>query len=115
MGRTYLRTLGDCEKHSVVIQITCRACERVIYASPNQLIGIKRGRVEFLRGTYLEQIEPFMRCIGGSGHAGCGAKGARLAPLWPHEVPGLPRGVPVLQFLTADDRERRRLIRVARG
>ena len=114
MGRVYLTTLGDCEKHGVVLEIACPACGRVIYAAPDRLIGMTAGAARFIRATELAAIEPYLRCRGGSAQVGCGKKGARMRPLWPHEVPGLPKGVPVMAWLNGDDRERKRLVRMAR-
>lgn len=42
----------------------------------------------------------------------CGRRGARVAVVID---PPVPKGVPVIDFLRADDRERKRLIRIARG
>ena len=114
MGRVYLSTLGDCEKHGVVLEIACTACGRVVYAAPDRLIGLTAGAAQFIRATDLAAVEPFLRCRGGSAQVGCGKKVARMRPLWPHEVPGLPKGVPVIAWLNGDDRERKRLVRIAR-
>ena len=115
MGRTYVRTFGECDKHGLVIEITCTRCQRVAYASAYQMIGITtRSGFKILASTLIETIGPLLRCRGGKGAIGCQAKGARIAPLWPHELK-VPAGVPVLPFLNADERERNRLIRIARG
>lgn len=42
----------------------------------------------------------------------CGRKGARVDVVID---PPVPKGVAVIEFLRADDRERKRLIRIARG
>ena len=115
MGRTYLRTLGDCEKHGVVLSITCRACQRVAYVAPGFLIGLRSATAGGAREMRLDRFEHRMLCRGSNGEVGCGHRGARMKPLWPHEIPGVPKGVPVLPWLHADDRERQRMIRHARG
>jgi hypothetical protein len=115
MGRTYIHTLGDCKKHGLVLEITCLRCRRAVYRTPNELIGFQTRCGLVLRGTqYLDLLGPAMRCKGGKGSIGCGAKGARIRAVWPHELK-VPAGVPVIAFLNGDDRERKRLIRIARG
>lgn len=116
MGRTYLRTLSECRKHGTVFEIRCPACSRVIYSAPDRLSGVKLSSGDTIREhAYVEQIEPLLRCRGGAGTAGCGHKGAYVRVLWPHEVPGIPKGVPIIEWLNGDDRERMRLVRQARG
>ncbi len=57
MGRVYLITLGDCDKHGVVLEIACPACGRVIYAAPDRLIGMTAGSARLIRSTDLATIE----------------------------------------------------------
>lgn len=113
MGRTYLRTLGDCEHHGVVLKITCASCGREAFAAPSEFLAIGKARIK--RHTRLNDLQATLVCRGSQGVPGCGVRGAELRPLWAHEVPGIPAGVPVLPWLRADDRERKRLIRVARS
>ena len=115
MGRTYVRTLGDCNQHGLVIEIVCSRCGRAVYRAPADLIGYTTLAGYKIRPhMHVEMLGPVLRCKGGAGSIGCGGKGARIRAVWPHELK-VPAGVPALAFLNADDRERKRLIRIARG
>lgn len=115
MGRTYVRTLGDCEKHGLVLEITCDRCGRQAYLNGHDLIGLtSRLGWQIRREQHIDLLGPVLRCKGGRGTFGCGGKGAKVRAVWPHELK-VPAGVPAVAFLNADDRERRRLIRIARG
>jgi hypothetical protein len=115
VGRVYIRTFADCNKHGLVLKITCSRCRRAVYRHAADLVGIKTPAGREIRGHHeLEDVAPAMRCRGGKGSIGCGGKGAVIRACWPHELK-VPAGVPLLPFLNADDRERKRLIRVARG
>ena len=115
MGRTYVRTLGDCQKHGLIVEITCKHCGRQAYLAPPDLIGLT-SRLGWTIRSYqdLDMLMPVMRCKGGRGSFGCGGKGATVRAVWPHELK-VPAGVPAIAFLNANDRERKRLIRKARG
>jgi len=115
VGRTYVQTLGDCRKHGLIIEITCQKCMRQAYLLADDLIGLTSRMGWTIRAhQYLDLLQPVLRCKGGRGSFGCGGKGARVRAVWPHELK-VPAGVPAIAFLNADDRERKRLIRIARG
>ncbi|SFP62289.1 hypothetical protein [Sphingomonas rubra] len=116
MGRTYLHTLGNCDDKGAILAIKCGRCGRVVYVAPNALLR-RAGRAQghFLASAYLTAVERVLVCRGGQGTPGCGAKSAGIHAVWDHEIPGVPKGVPPLLWLNADDRERKRLVRQARG
>ena len=115
VGRKYLRDIGDCVKFGVVLEVTCPGCGKVRYLGALDLIGTTIATGTIRNWTKLGEIEPKLRCRGRPGAMwGCGHKGATIRDLWPDDQ-RVPAGVPVLAFLNADDRERERLIRKARG
>ncbi len=115
MGRKYLRDIGDCVKFGVVLEVTCPGCGKVCYLGALELIGTTIATGTIRNWTKLGEIEPKLRCRGRPGAMwGCGYKGAKIRDLWPDEH-RVPAGVPVIAFLNADDRERERMIRKARG
>jgi hypothetical protein len=115
VGRKYLRCIGDCVRLGVVLEVTCPGCGKIRYLTADQLIGTKLATGTITPETRLGEIEPKLRCRGRPGAMwGCGLKGGKIRDVWPddHRVPA---GVPVVPFLNADDRERERMIRKARG
>lgn len=72
------------------------------------------GRAERIRvSTEIDALGPRMVCRGRKGQFGCGHRGAdvRLTTT----LPATPAGIPPIQWLNADDRERKRLVQRARG
>ncbi|MCU6454366.1 hypothetical protein LPN01_09765 [Sphingomonas sp. A2-49] len=115
MGRIYVLTLGDAAKRGLILEIACLRCARVIYRHPTDFLGMKTPAGREIRShIYIEELGTMFRCRGAAGARGCGAKGARVVPRWKTELK-VPAGVPLLPFLNADDRERKRMIRAARG
>ena len=115
MGRIYIRTFADCAKHGMILEITCPRCMRVVYRRPDDIVGIKTPGGHQVRSHHdIEEVARAMRCRGEFGRKGCGAKGARLAALRSSELK-VPAGVPLLPYLNANERERTRLVRIARG
>lgn len=115
MGRVFVHTFGDADKHGLVLEITCSSCGRAVYRHPSDLVGFETRTGRRIRRHHeMNDVAPIMRCRGGKGSIGCGGKGAVIRACWPHELK-IPAGVPLLPFLNGDDRERKRLIRIARG
>ncbi len=115
MGRTYISTLADCRRHGPIIEITYHHCGRQAYLHADDLIGLTSRMGWTIREhQYLDLLQTVLRCNGGRGTFGCERKGAKVRAVWPHELK-VPAGVPAVAFLNADDRERKRLIRIARG
>jgi hypothetical protein len=99
-----LHTLSDCEKHGAMLLVTC-GCGREVWKAPGEFMRPRPG-VRKLRGwVAIDQLGLVLRCR-------CGRKGTRVTVSIDYRVPA---GVPVAAFLNADDRERKRMIRIARG
>jgi hypothetical protein len=115
VGRVYLHTLEACSRKGVLLAVKCGACERVVYLPADRIIGRTVGRRKITGAERLGDIEHLLVCRGGQGTAGCGAKAAGIRAVYDHEIPGIPKGIPPMIFLNADERERKRLVRKARG
>jgi hypothetical protein len=99
-----LRKLSDCEKHGAMLEVVC-GCGRQVWKAPGEFMRPPPG-VKKLRGwVEIADLGSRLRCR-------CGRKGARVNISIDYRVPA---GVPVAAFLNADDRERKRMIRIARG
>lgn len=115
MGRSFVHTLGDCAEYHLVVEIVCGGCGRAVYRAATELIGLTvRGSFVIPPEMPLAMLGTVLRCRGAGYSTGCGAKEAKARALRPREL-GIPPGVDPLAFLNADDRERRRLVRLARG
>ncbi|AOW22730.1 hypothetical protein AVM11_03440 [Sphingomonas melonis TY] len=109
-------TIGDCARHGIVVEVTCRGCGRRRYFVPGCLLASRDPRRRSLRlNIDLQRLGTMMRCSGGNGHVGCNTRGASVRGIHPDFLPRTPAGVPAIAWLNANDRERRRLERIARG
>ncbi len=107
MGRTYVCTLSDVSEKGLVLEIRC-PCGRVTWLAGVELVGrMVHGR-KVCGWHRWDDVGKHLRC------KGCNARGPDVAAKFPHEI-GVPKGVPVLPYLLADDRERKRMVRSARG
>jgi hypothetical protein len=105
MSYKSLRTLSDCQKHGAVLQVTCR-CGRLTWKGTMDFTH-PPDRAKRVHGwVEIEDLAKRLRC------RGCGHRAAEIRVV---HTPPVPKGVPVLPFLNADDRERKRMIRIARG
>lgn len=107
MGRTYIRTLDDVDKKGLVLKAVCE-CGHIGWLGARWLYGKKLGGKKITRWYTPEEAAPVLRC------RVCKRRGPKLMALH-HQETGAPAGVPLLPFLQADDRERKRMIRQARG
>ena len=124
MQRRSLETFGDCSKHRLGIVAECLGCGRKVQFSAAQLAAHFQRRK--LPGR-LAAVGGYFVCRGRGAIRGCGHRGARLSPAFfepPPEPPGappalaeyVPGGVDPKAWARArDDRQRRWLIRKARG
>lgn len=107
MGRIYISTLAEVAQRGVVLLVEC-PCGRKRWMGPADLIGRKvDGQMVRSYHNYAD-IARHLRC------KVCNRRGVSIRALYPSEI-GVPQGVAVLPFLQADDRERKRMVRQARG
>jgi len=99
-----LRTLSDCEKHRAMLEVVC-GCGRHVWKAPGEFLRPPPGIRKLNGWLAVSELERMLRCR-------CGRKGARVNVSIDYRVPA---GVPVAAFLNADDRERKRMIRLTRG
>jgi hypothetical protein len=117
MGYRRVDTLGDAMRYGAVIEVRCLRCQRVRYITPSCLHRpSKADRLRIRPNVDIVRIGRIMVCRGGDGAGiGCGHKGAATRPVMPDFLPPTPAGVDKVRWLNADDRERKRLVRAARG
>jgi len=122
MGYRPIRTIEDCNAHHLKLQVTCRNCGRVAVFEPHGFLAF--GTVPF--SLPLNRLAARLVCRGDFEQKGCGKRGANVTPIvWPPIEPirlppkpfayMTPRGVDPEAWAKADERERKRLIRIARG
>lgn len=105
MGYKSLHTLADCMKNGAVFQITC-GCGRLTWRGPYEFTHPTDRKTAIHSWIEVRDLKRRLRC------KGCGRRNPDLQIVID---PPVPKGVPVLPFLQADDRERKRMIRAARG
>lgn len=105
MSYKSLHTLADCQKHGAVLQILC-ACGRSTWKGTMDFTHPEDRRRAVYGWVAIGDLAKRLRC------RGCGRRGAEIRVV---HSPAVPKGVPVIPFLNADDRERKRMIRNARG
>ena len=108
MARYKIETTSQLHRHGYWLRVRCRACGHMADFSNDQLLELAKGR--FVSGR-IDQIVAHMRC------SVCKAKPTDWAPTFPPDDHGpAPLGVNQRAWAAArDDRERKRLIRQARG
>lgn len=116
-----IRTLLDAANARLCLQITCGGCGRRAIFRASEFRTVCRSNTE------LANLARRLRCKGLPGHVtGCGHRGAQILPIdWPpvDPAPALPKpvalpapaGVDAELWARADERERKRLLRNARG
>ena len=121
MGYRPIKTCADAARHGFFLEITCGKCGRIGIFDPASFFGTRWYSVG------INRLAARMRCDGSpGGPQGCGARGATLRFVsWPPTPPKIeipkpvatpaPRGVDQAAWDRADERERKRLIRQARG
>ncbi len=109
--------LNDAGRHGAVIEARCTRCGRVRYMAPWCLARPRDPAKKRVPGnTPIWRVGRVLRCRGGHGiGVGCGGRGAETRAVLPEFLPPAPAGVPQIAWLNADEAERRRLIRAARG
>ena len=121
MGSKRLDSFFDCERHGLGIHVQCLGCGRIAIFSAGALF---KHFLDRRRSSMLDQAGRFFVCRGAGAIAGCGHRGVRLRPCEPpapRKAPPaavaerVPIGVDPDAWARADDRERKRLIRRARG
>jgi hypothetical protein len=105
MSYKSLHTLVDCQKHGAVLQVICD-CGRSTWKGTMDFTYPEDRRYAVYGSVEIGDLAKLLRC------RGCGRRGAQIRVVL---APPVPKGVPVLPFLNADDRERKRMIRQARG
>lgn len=125
MGYRPIRTIAQAHEHGLYVEVRCRHCGRTALFDPSGFVT--------MRGMYqadAERVGWRMVCRGGVGEKpGCGAKGAEIRfvsyppapprgpkpkPIVPDDA-ATPAGVDPDAWAAADERERKRLLRAARG
>jgi hypothetical protein len=106
MGRAYVRALSDCRDHGLVLEMVGQRCRRLAYRCAHDLIGRKAGGEQLYGRTSLDALPAVLRRRGQQRVVRRGAKCAQDRALWSHELPRVPAGVHVTEFLDAGDRER---------
>ena len=121
MGYRPIRTCSDAAGHGFYLEVTCPQCRRVAIFNPAEFFVTKW----FTRPV--EQLAARMVCQGGpSSTSGCGWRGVSTRFItYPPTPPSraipkpvatpAPKGIDQTAWDAADERERRRLIRIARG
>lgn len=115
MGTKRMDTVANAARHGGYLRITCLRCGRCVYMPVSELaMPSMFGRPDRIRvSTEIDTLGPRMRCRGGRGQFGCGHRGADVSLTT--TLPATPAGIPPIQWLNADDRERKRLVQQARG
>jgi hypothetical protein len=99
-----LNTLSDCAKHGAVLLVTCQ-CGRQVWKGARDFTHPGEG-IKAVRGWMpIDRLALMLKCR-------CGRKGMVVQI---EHSPRVPAGIPMLPFLNADDRQRKRMIRIARG
>ncbi len=106
MGRIKVESVSDLARHKFLYQLKCR-CGHTVTMTAAQLLERLRGK----------KVRPDLDTI--AAHAKCDLcdrRGARWSLTLPPDAGSVPVGVDPIAWVTArDDRERKRLIREARG
>jgi len=87
-----------------LLRIRC-GCGREVWKAPTEFTTPGSERPKVRGHVEINDLAERLLCR-------CGRKGAAIAVVID---PLVPPGVPALDFLRADDRERKRMIRMARG
>ncbi|HEU4958974.1 MAG TPA: hypothetical protein VFT56_01085 [Sphingomonas sp.] len=122
MGYRPIRTIGDCQRHGLKLQVTCRRCGRVAIFSPGDFLYWRTVRLDLP----LDRLAGRLICQGAFQEKGCGARGPTVQAIdWPPVEPTLPppkpiatkvpAGVDPAEWAKAGPSDRKRLIRRARG
>lgn len=121
MGLIKLNSLDDYARYDADVEVTCRRCGRVALFDARSLVDYFRSRG---LNRSLEVAKLKFRCAG-EGDKGCGSRDVKIRarprpnPTSPEGAPKpravAPPGVDPVAWARADERERKRLIRQARG
>jgi len=121
VGYRPIKTCADAANHGFFLEITCRGCGRIGIFDPSSFFGTR------WYNSGIDRLAARMRCDGSPGVGeGCGTRGANLRFVsWPPSPPKrempkpiatpAPKGIEQEEWDRADDRGKKRLIRIARG
>jgi len=122
MGYRPIRTLDDCQRHGLKLQVTCRRCGRIVVFMPSDILYWRKVRSSWP----LDRIAGLLVCKGFLDQKGCGARGPTIQAIdWPpiEATPPPPRpvaekvpyGIDPAEWAEAGPSDRKRLIRRSRG